>query len=121
MSVWGASVGLGIAGGAVLAALLDVGSGWRASYWVTAAAAVVLVAPSVRLLDESSAAVRKRVDVAGLVLLVAAMVLAVCALTQGRSGLDAATVSLGSGRCWRRSWASSRSSAGSRSRCSTRS
>ena len=95
MSVWGASVGLGIAGGAVLAALLDVGSGWRPSYWVTAAAAVVLVVPSLRLLDESSAATRKRVDVSGLALLVSAIVLAVCALTQGRSGLDVLTVVLG--------------------------
>ena len=73
-SIWGASVGLGIGGGAVLAALLDVGSGWRPSYWVTAVAAVLLVVPSLRLMGESSAAVRKRVDVAGLVLLVAAMV-----------------------------------------------
>lgn len=94
MSIWGASVGLGIGAGAVLAALLDFGSGWRPSYWVTAAAAVLLVVPSLRLMAESSAAVRKRVDVAGLVLLVAAMVLAVCALTQGRNGIDVATVVL---------------------------
>lgn len=93
-SIWGAGVGLGIAGGAVLAALLDIGSGWRPSYWVTAAAALVLVAPSLRMMAESSAVVRKRVDVVGLALLVAAMTLAVSALTQGRNGLDAPTVLL---------------------------
>jgi MFS family permease len=94
-SVWGASVGLGIAGGAVLAAVLDIGSGWRPSYWVTAALAVLLVLPSRRLIAESSAAVRTRVDVVGLALLVAAMTLGVSALTQGRSGVDVATVVLG--------------------------
>jgi MFS family permease len=93
-SVWGASVGLGIAGGAVLAALLDFGSGWRPSYWVTAVLALVLVAPSLRWMAESAAAVRHRVDVVGLVLLVAAMTLAVSALTQGRNGVDAPTVVL---------------------------
>ena len=94
MSVWGASVGLGIAGGAVLSALLDFGSGWRASFWVTAVLTLALVPPSLRWMAESSAAVRHRVDVAGLTLLVAAMTLAVSALTQGRNGIDPATVVL---------------------------
>jgi MFS family permease len=94
-SVWGASVGLGIAGGAVLAALLDVGSGWRPSYWVTAAVAVLLVPPTRRWVAESSAVGRHRVDVAGLALLVAGMTLAVCALTQGRNGVDVPTLVLG--------------------------
>jgi MFS family permease len=93
-SVWGASVGLGIVAGAVLAALLDVGSGWRPSYGVTAAAALVLVPPSVRVLHESAAVVRTRVDLAGLVLLVVAMTVAVAAVTEARSGLDGATVAL---------------------------
>jgi len=94
-SVWGASVGLGIAGGAVLAALLDIGSGWRPSYWVTAGLALVLVLPSLRWMAESSASAARRVDAAGLALLVAGMTLAVSALTQGRNGVDAATVALG--------------------------
>jgi len=94
-SVWGASVGLGIAGGAVLAALLDVGSGWRPSYWVTAVAALLLVPPTRRWVAESSAVVKQRVDVVGLVLLVAGMTLAVSALTQGRNGVDVPTVVLG--------------------------
>lgn len=94
-SVWGASVGLGIAGGAVLAALLDFGSGWRPSYWVTAVLALVLVPVSRRWMAESAAGARVRMDVAGLVLLVAAMTLAVSALTQGRNGVDPPTAVLG--------------------------
>ncbi len=93
-SVWGASVGLGIVAGGVLSALLDVGSGWRPSYWVTAALALLLVWPSLRWIGESSAVERKVVDLPGLVLLVSAMTLAVSALTQGRNGVDALTVVL---------------------------
>ena len=94
-------VGLGCLGrsraswpAAVLSALLDFGSGWRPSLWVTAALALALVPPSLRWMAESSAAVRHRVDVAGLALLVAAMTLAVSALTQGRNGIDLPTVVL---------------------------
>ncbi len=94
MSVWGASVGLGIVGGSVLCALLDFGSGWRPSLWVTAALAFLMIPPSLRWMGESSAAVRSRVDIAGLTLLVAAMTLAVSALTQGRNGIDLPTVLL---------------------------
>jgi MFS family permease len=94
MSVWGASVGLGIVGGAVLSALLDFGSGWRPSLWVTAALALALVPPSLRWIGESAATTRHRVDVGGLTLLVAAMTLAVSALTQGRNGIDLPTVVL---------------------------
>ena len=93
-SVWGASVGLGIVGGGVLSALLDVGSGWRPALWVTAGLAVVLVPLSLRSMAESAAVTRHRVDVAGLALLVASMTLAVSALTQGRNGLDVPTVVL---------------------------
>jgi len=93
-SVWGASVGLGIAAGAVLTALLDVGTGWRETYVVTAVAAVGLLASGVRVLPESRAATSRRVDVPGLVLLVAGLTLLVSALTQGRNGVDAATATL---------------------------
>lgn len=94
-SVWGASVGLGIASGAVLAAALDVGTGWRESYAAVTVLAVALLLPSRRGLPESAAAHPRRIDVPGLVLLVAALTLLVSALTQGRDGLDAATVVLG--------------------------
>jgi hypothetical protein len=78
----------------VMSALLDFGSGWRPSLWATAATALALVPPSLRWMAESAAAVRQRVDVSGLLFLVAAMTLAVSALTQGRNGVDVPTVVL---------------------------
>ena len=93
-SVWGASVGLGIVAGSVLSAVLDFGSGWRPSLWATAVLSLAFIPVSVRWMAESSAVVRRRVDVAGLALLVAAMTLTVSALTQGRNGLDGPTVVL---------------------------
>jgi MFS family permease len=93
-SIWGASVGLGITAGAILCAALDLGSGWRESYAVVGIAALLLLWPSLTRIGESSAAQPRRIDVPGLVLLVAAMTLLVSALTQGRSGLDGPTVLL---------------------------
>ncbi|WP_187366867.1 MFS transporter [Nocardioides dongxiaopingii] len=93
-SLWGASVGLGIAVGSVLAAAVgEVGSGWRETYAVTAAAAVALLALSSRL-GTSRAEHPRRVDGPGLVLLVALLTLVVSALTQGRDGVDRPTVAL---------------------------
>ena len=94
-SVWGASVGLGITGGAVLAAALDVGSGWRETYAASGLLAVLLLVPTLRRVGESSAAHPRRIDVPGLLLLAATATLLVSALTQGRDGLDPATVVLG--------------------------
>lgn len=93
-SVWGASVGLGIALGALLAAALDIGSGWRETYAVTGALAILLVVPSVRRMGESAAATPRRVDVPGLALLVITIILAVATLTQGRSDISALTPAL---------------------------
>lgn len=93
-SVWAASVGLGIAAGAVLAASLDIGSGWREAYAVSAVLGLALVLPSIRSMAESAAAVPRKIDVPGLVLLIAAMTLAVSALTQGRNGVDVPTAVL---------------------------
>jgi MFS family permease len=93
-SIWGASVGLGITAGAVLSAALDFGSGWRETYAVIGVLALLLLLPS-RRIGESAATDPRRIDVPGLALLVAAMTLLVSALTQGRNGVDAATVVLG--------------------------
>ena len=93
MAVWGASVGLGIMAGALLAAVLDVGTGWRESYLATAVLGLLLVLPS-RRLPESSHPQAHRIDLPGVLLLVAGMTLLVSALTQGRNGLDVATVLL---------------------------
>lgn len=94
-SVWGASVGVGITVGALLAAALDVGTGWRETYAVTALLAVLLLAPSLARIGESSASTPRRIDVPGLALLAATAALIVSALTQGRDGVDAPTTVLG--------------------------
>lgn len=93
-SIWGASVGLGIAIGALVPAALDTGSRWRATYVAVGLLAVVLLWPSRRLITESAAADPRKIDLPGLVLLIAAMTLLVSALTQGRNGIDAPTVVL---------------------------
>ncbi|WP_248579527.1 MFS transporter [Nocardioides sp. InS609-2] len=93
-SVWGASVGLGVAAGCVLAAALDIGSGWRETYIAVAVLAFALLIPTLRGLLESSAAHARAIDVPGLTLLASAITLVVSALTQGRSGIDSPTVVL---------------------------
>ncbi|MEO9323549.1 MFS transporter [Nocardioides sp. C4-1] len=93
-SLWGASVGLGIATGCLLtAAVGEVGTGWREVYVVHAVTALGLVALSSRL-GASWAEHPRRVDVPGLVLLVVAMTALVAALTEVRDGVDAVVVLL---------------------------
>jgi MFS family permease len=92
--VWGASVGLGITAGAILAAALDVGSGWRETYVVVGAAAVGLVFPSLRLLPESAAELARRLDLPGVLTLAASLTLLVSGLTAARSGLSPAASAL---------------------------
>lgn len=92
-SVWAASVGLGIAAGAVLAPSLDIGSGWREAYAVTAVLGLALVLPSLHRIAASAAVVPRNLDVTGLSLLIAATTLGVSALTQGRS-VDAPAIVL---------------------------
>ena len=98
----------------MLSVLLDFGSGWRPSLWVTAVLALALVPPSLRWMAESSAAARRRVDVAGLALLVAAMTLAVSALTQGRNGVDVPTLVLAALALCLRRWLRGRRAPGGR-------
>ena len=86
--VWGASVGLGITAGALLAAGLDIGTGWREAYVVVGLVALVLVVPSARLLGESAAEHPRRLDVPGVLSLAASLSLLVVGLTEVRSGLS---------------------------------
>ncbi len=86
--VWGASVGLGITAGALLAAGLDIGTGWREAYVVVGLVALVLVVPSARLLGESAAEHPRRLDVPGVLSLAASLSLLVVGLTEVRSGLE---------------------------------
>ena len=87
-SVWGASVGLGIAAGAVLTALLDGWTGWRETYVVTAVAAVGCWSrdpgscPSRRPLSRAGSTSPGSHSVAGLTLLVSARPRAATAWTR---------------------------------------
>ncbi|WP_091730275.1 MFS transporter [Nocardioides scoriae] len=92
--VWGASVGLGITVGALLAAGLDVGTGWREGYALTAVLVLALVVPSARGLGESRAAHPRRLDVAGTIALAGGLTLLVAGLTGIRAGLSPLVVAL---------------------------
>jgi MFS family permease len=92
--IWGASVGLGISAGALLAAALDIGTGWRETYAAVGLAALALVVPSIRLLPESSAVHPRRLDLAGVVTLAVALTLLVSGLTESRSGFSTTAVLL---------------------------
>jgi MFS family permease len=91
-AVWGASVGAGTGLGGILTVVLDTGTGWRATYGVTAMLAVVLAVTTRLVLPDLGTRTRRRVDVAGPVLLVAALTCVLVALVGTRSGLGAAGV-----------------------------
>ena len=96
--VWGASVAVGITVGSILAAALDVGTGWRETYAVVGGFALALVVPSLRWLPESSSAHPRRLDLPGVATLAAALTLLVSGLTEARAGLSTSTlVLLGAG------------------------
>ncbi len=96
--VWGASVAVGITVGSILAAALDVGTGWRETYAVVGGFALVLVVPSLRWLPESSSAHPRRLDLPGVATLAAALTLLVSGLTEARAGPSTSTlVLLGAG------------------------
>jgi MFS family permease len=86
--IWGASVGLGITVGALLAAAFDIGTGWRETYAVVGAVALGLLWPSLRWLPDSKAAHPRRLDLLGVLTLAAALTLVVSGLTQARSGIS---------------------------------
>jgi MFS family permease len=86
--VWGASVGLGITVGVLLAAALDVGTGWRETYAVVGVLSLVLLVPSRRWLPESSAVRPRRLDLPGVLTLAGGLTLLVSGLTQARSGIS---------------------------------
>ncbi|MCQ9369517.1 MFS transporter [Brevibacterium sp. 91QC2O2] len=93
-SIWGASIGAGIAGGSLLAMLLDLGVGWRSNYVVTALAGAILLAGTRVTLPASRAAKVRPIDVPGLSLLVVGIVLLVAAITQLRHGVTVSFIVL---------------------------
>ncbi|GAA3121648.1 MFS transporter [Streptomyces rectiviolaceus] len=84
--VWGAFVSGGIAVGPVLAGAIASPAGWRWSYVVLGAAALVVAAFAPRTLTESRAPRPGRPDLAGALTLGLALVALVAALTLGRDG-----------------------------------
>jgi MFS family permease len=91
-AAWGASVGAGTGLGGVLTVVLDTGTGWRTTYLVTAVLALVLAVTTRLVLPDLGSRTRRRVDVVGPVLLVAALSLVLVGLVGTRSGLGAAAV-----------------------------
>jgi MFS family permease len=91
-AVWGASVGAGTGLGGVLTVLLDPGNGWRGTYWLTAVLAAVLAGTTRLVLPDLGIRTPRRVDVAGPLLLVAALTSVLVALVGTRSGLGMAAV-----------------------------
>jgi MFS family permease len=92
--VWGAAVGGGIALGPLAAAGLAAAFGWRSSYWLEAAAALVLVAAAGRL-AESRAPAKRPVDLPGVATLGAAMACLTAGLIEGRTSWSSpATIAL---------------------------
>ena len=87
--IWGASVGLGITAGAVLAAGLDIGTGWRETYVVVGVVALALVVPTLRGVPESAAEHPRRIDLPGVLTLGGSLTLLVSGVTEARSGMSA--------------------------------
>jgi MFS family permease len=88
--VWGAAVGAGIAIGPLASGALAPALGWRSSYWLEAIAAAALL-PAAATLRESRSSKRRRLDVAGAMMLAIAMACLTAGLVQGRSGWSAAS------------------------------
>src|SRR3954468_2965579 len=73
MAGWGASVGAGTGLGGMLTVLLDPGTGWRTTYLVTVGLALLLAGTARIVVPDLGVRARRRVDVVGPVLLVAAL------------------------------------------------
>ncbi|HLM06718.1 MAG TPA: MFS transporter [Blastococcus sp.] len=91
-AVWGASVGAGTGVGGLLTVAIDTGNGWRGTYVVTAVLATVFAVAARLLLPTAANGPRRRVDVAGPLLLVAAVSCLLVGLVQTRSGGGAGPV-----------------------------
>ncbi|MET8862464.1 MFS transporter [Nonomuraea sp. NPDC004580] len=83
---YGAMIGLGTTAGPLLSGLVATATSWRAAYWLMAAGALALTVVSARTLDESRAAVPRRFDVPGVVLLTLGVAALVAGVTEGRTG-----------------------------------
>ncbi len=85
-SVWGASVGAGIAAGPFVATGLERVVGWTGAYWASAVAAVVLALVARVAIGESRAAQPRPIDLPGVAVLALGVGALLAGLTEGRSG-----------------------------------
>jgi MFS family permease len=82
--IWGAAVGGGIALGPLAAGGFAAALGWRSSYWLEAAAALVLLVGATKM-SESRAATKRPIDLLGAVTLGAAMACLTAGLIEGHT------------------------------------
>ncbi len=87
-SVWGASVGAGIATGPLVGGALAQSLGWRSSYWLMALSAAILAGAAIGV-PESRSSHRRPIDLAGAIALTAAMASLTAGLVEGRGNWTA--------------------------------
>jgi len=83
---YGAMFGLGIFVGPFVAAGVTMLAGWRTTYWMIAAVAVLLTGVAARLLPESRAERPRRLDLPGVITLSLGFAALLTGLTEGRLG-----------------------------------
>jgi MFS family permease len=88
-SVWGSSVGAGIAIGPLAAGAIAAWLGWRSSFWLEAVAAVALVVAAAGV-EESRASTKRSLDLSGAVVLALAMAGLTAGLIEGRQSWSSA-------------------------------
>lgn len=85
-AIWGAALGAGVAAGPILASAATGLAGWRAAYWCTAILAAALLALGRAMLPQGGRAQPRRLDWAGMLLLMVGLGLFMAALTEMRMG-----------------------------------
>jgi len=70
IGVWGAVVGVSMALGPVIGGLLVTSIGWRSIFWINVPVAVAAVILALRYIPESKAAIARKVDVPGQILMI---------------------------------------------------
>jgi len=85
IGVWGGVVGLSLAIGPVVGGALVVGAGWRVIFWINVPVALVAVLLTAFFVPESRAAVPRRIDPVGQVLVVLLLGGLTYGIIEGRS------------------------------------
>ena len=96
-AIWASALGAGVAVGPVLAALLLPVGGWHASHWLIAAISAGLYLMARGVLPQDSGQTRGSVDGAGSLVMAAAILCFLAALTESRFGLQPHVLALFAG------------------------